>query len=130
MRRLLDAHWVNNHAAYRCRHGFRSARSTAPDRPRVVYIHESKAIRQAALWLGMSHANPHAVIEALLEQDVQITCAIGGTLTIHGISPTGTLNPVASIPRQRLAAKPPPNDCINFAEYLWGLTCPTSFPLI
>jgi DNA invertase Pin-like site-specific DNA recombinase len=105
--RVLDAHWVNQHAAYRCRHGHRSATSTDPNRPRIVYIHQSKAISQLAQWLGVPRLDPHAVVEALLEHDAQVTCAIGGNLTISRIFPTFTADPVASIPRQRLAAETP-----------------------
>jgi len=32
--RLMDAHWVNRRAGYRCRHGHNSARPTSPGRPR------------------------------------------------------------------------------------------------
>jgi Recombinase/Recombinase zinc beta ribbon domain len=105
--RILDAHWVNKHAAYRCRHGHRSASPARAAQPRIVYIHETKAIIQLTKMLGIPHTDPHAIVEALLEHDAQVTCGIGGTLTIHGISPAGTVNPVASIPRQRLAAETP-----------------------
>jgi hypothetical protein len=57
--------------------------------------------------LGIPHTYPHAVVEALLEHDAQVTCAIGGTLSITGIYPAMTTNPVASIPRQRRAAENP-----------------------
>ena len=38
--RRMDAHWVNNRAGYRCRHGHSSARRATPDRPRNLYVRE------------------------------------------------------------------------------------------
>ena len=38
--RLMDAHWVNGRAGYRCRHGHSSARPTLPDRTRNLYVRE------------------------------------------------------------------------------------------
>ncbi|MCT2277883.1 MULTISPECIES: recombinase family protein [Micromonospora] len=107
--RILDSHWVNSHAAYRCRHGFRSAVPAGTTRPRIVYIHEAKAIRQLAEHLGMPHTDPHAVVDALLEHDALVSCAIGGALGIHSIpTPTPTYRPQA-IPHQRRTAETPPN---------------------
>ncbi|WP_404825623.1 recombinase zinc beta ribbon domain-containing protein [Plantactinospora soyae] len=47
--RMMDSHWVNNHASYRCRHGNRSSTPTGPGRPRNVYIHEARAIARIAV---------------------------------------------------------------------------------
>jgi site-specific DNA recombinase len=38
--RRMDAHWVNNRAGYRCRHGHTSAQRANPDRPKNVYVRE------------------------------------------------------------------------------------------
>jgi site-specific DNA recombinase len=38
--RLMDAHWVNGRAGYRCRHGHSSARPTLPDRTRNLCVRE------------------------------------------------------------------------------------------
>ena len=38
--RRMDAHWVNNRADYRCRHGHTSAQEASPDRPKNLYVRE------------------------------------------------------------------------------------------
>ncbi|OLF05308.1 hypothetical protein BU204_37200 [Actinophytocola xanthii] len=38
--RRMDAHWVNNRAGYRCRHGHTSAQEATPDRPKNLYVRE------------------------------------------------------------------------------------------
>ncbi|MBV9920085.1 MAG: recombinase family protein [Pseudonocardia sp.] len=42
--RRMDAHWVNDRAGYRCRHGHNSARRVTPERPRNLYIREDTLI--------------------------------------------------------------------------------------
>jgi hypothetical protein len=42
----MDAHWVNDRAGYRCRHGHNSARRTIPDRPRNLYVREDTLIAE------------------------------------------------------------------------------------
>jgi hypothetical protein len=44
--RRMDAHWVNDRAGYRCRHGHNSARRTIPDRPRNLYVREDRLIAE------------------------------------------------------------------------------------
>ncbi|ROO60489.1 resolvase-like protein [Micromonospora sp. Llam0] len=105
--RTLDAHWVNKHAAYRCRHGHRTTAADGVTRPRNVYIHEAKAIRQLAQRLGIPAADPNAVVAALLEHDVHVTCAIGGTLTVMDIPTRSAIHRPAAIPHQRRAAENP-----------------------
>ncbi|WSA89980.1 recombinase family protein [Micromonospora sp. NBC_01796] len=105
--RILDAHWVNKHPAYRCRHGHRNATADGTARPRNVYIHEAKAIKQVAQWLGIPAADPDTVVAALLEHNVHVTCAIGGTLTItENLTRAATHRPPA-IPHQRRAEETP-----------------------
>lgn len=36
----MDAHWVNNRAGYRCRHGHTSAQRAVPERAKNLYIRE------------------------------------------------------------------------------------------
>ncbi|GIH20076.1 recombinase family protein [Rugosimonospora africana] len=107
--RILDSHWLHHHAAYRCRHGSRTRAADTPDaqRPRTVYIHESKAIEQLADWLGVSADNPHGVVDAMLEHDAQVSCMIGGTLTIKGASTRAARNPATAILHQCLPAEAP-----------------------
>jgi site-specific DNA recombinase len=38
--RRMDAHWVNNRAGYRCRHGHTSAQQAVPDRAKNLYVRE------------------------------------------------------------------------------------------
>jgi DNA invertase Pin-like site-specific DNA recombinase len=38
--RRMDAHWVNNRAGYRCRHGYTSAQQAVPDRAKNLYVRE------------------------------------------------------------------------------------------
>jgi hypothetical protein len=42
--RRMDAHWVNDRAGYRCRHGHNSARRATPDRLRNLYVREDLLI--------------------------------------------------------------------------------------
>ncbi|MFY1692975.1 recombinase family protein [Plantactinospora sp. WMMB782] len=105
--RILDAHWVNKHAAYRCRHGHRTATASERSQPRNVYIHEARAIKQVAQWLGIPASDPHAVTVALLEHNVHVTCAIGGTLTITEVSTLAATHRAPGIPYQRRAAETP-----------------------
>lgn len=44
--RRMDAHWVNNRAGYRCRHGHNSARRTIQDRPRNLYVREDSLLTE------------------------------------------------------------------------------------
>jgi hypothetical protein len=125
--RILDSHWVHSHAAYRCRHGSRTRATTTtsdPQRPRTVYIHQTKAIEQLADWLGISADNPHAVVDALLEHDAQVSCMIGGTLSISRATTAPAKIPVEAIPHQRRPAETPPNALIDHETHPWGLTCP------
>ena len=105
--RILDSHWVNKHAAYRCRHGHRTAAADDAPRPRNVYIHEAKAITQLAEWLGVPATDPHAVTDALLEHDLHVTCAIGGTLTITEIPARVPAHRASAVPHQRRTAVTP-----------------------
>ncbi len=38
--RRMDAHWVNDRAGYRCRHGHTSAKTRTPDEPGNLYVRE------------------------------------------------------------------------------------------
>jgi site-specific DNA recombinase len=38
--RRMDAHWVNNRAGYRCRHGHTSVQRATPDRAKNLYVRE------------------------------------------------------------------------------------------
>lgn len=38
--RLMDAHWVNGRAGYRCRHGYNSARPAPSGRLKNLYVRE------------------------------------------------------------------------------------------
>lgn len=107
MRTVPRRHWVNKHAAYRCRHGHRTASTGDAPRPRNVYIHEAKAITQLAEWIGIPAADPHTVTDALLEHELHVTCAIGGTLTITKISDAATAHRLPAIPHQRRTAETP-----------------------
>jgi site-specific DNA recombinase len=44
--RRMDAHWVNDRAGYRCRHGHNSAQRTIQDRPRNLYVREDTLIAE------------------------------------------------------------------------------------
>jgi hypothetical protein len=103
--RILDSHWVNNHAAYRCRHGVRGA--IPEGKPRIVYIHERKAIAQLAAQLDFQQECGQRVSERLLEHDVLVTCGVGGTIKLQPLPPATRAHLAASIPQQRLAAETP-----------------------
>jgi hypothetical protein len=96
---------VNNHAAYRCRHG---ARGAIPEgKPRIVYVHERKVIAQLADQLEIPHEMPEVVSERVLEYDALVSCAIGGLVTLHLLPPTNGRHSTTAIPYQRLAAEIP-----------------------
>jgi hypothetical protein len=42
--RLMDAHWVNGRAGYRCRHGHTGARPAPPDRVKKLYVREDTLV--------------------------------------------------------------------------------------
>jgi hypothetical protein len=44
--RRMDAHWVNDRAGYRCRHGYNSARRAIPNRPQNLYVREDRLIAE------------------------------------------------------------------------------------
>ncbi|MEV6524551.1 recombinase family protein [Longispora sp. NPDC051575] len=98
--RVLDSHWVHNHAGYRCRHGRRSTEASRPGWSRNVYVHERKAIEQLAEQLGMGHADPDAVIHYILENDALISCEAGGTVTLNEACQPIAQHPAAAIPAQ------------------------------
>ena len=54
-RRRMDAHWVNDRAGYRRRHGHHSARRATPDRPRNLYVRED---------LMLAELVQHALVDA------------------------------------------------------------------
>jgi hypothetical protein len=66
-----------------------------------------QAITQLAEWIGIPAADPHTVTDALLEHELHVTCAIGGTLTITQISEAATAHRLPAIPHQRRAAETP-----------------------
>jgi hypothetical protein len=51
--RLMDAHWVNGRAGYRCRHGHSSARPGPADRLRNLYVREDTLLIELAQRLNM-----------------------------------------------------------------------------
>jgi len=42
--RALDAHWVHDHAGYRCRHGHTSTRIPGQDRARNIYVRQDRVL--------------------------------------------------------------------------------------
>lgn len=55
--RLMDAHWVNGRAGYRCRHGHNSARPAPPDRPLNLYVREDRLLVELAQRLKVEGNN-------------------------------------------------------------------------
>lgn len=55
--RLMDAHWVNGRAGYRCRHGHNSARPASTGRPRNLYVREDKLLVELAQRLKVDGDN-------------------------------------------------------------------------
>ena len=98
--RALDSHWVNHHAAYRCRHGRRGNPATGPKRPRSTYVHERNAINQIAAQLGLPCV-PTAVAHHMREHDLLAYCDIGGEISTQ----PAAIKP-ATIPQQRQAPEP------------------------
>jgi hypothetical protein len=86
--RIMDSHWVNNHAGYRCRHGNRSATPADSGQPRNVYVHEDKVITHAAAQLGMATNGSQAIVNYLRAHNIIITCAAGGAVTLDHILTT------------------------------------------
>jgi site-specific DNA recombinase len=57
--RRLESCWANNRAAYRCRHGYSSASTPDPARPRNLYIREDRILPHlAALHILMTSTEP------------------------------------------------------------------------
>jgi hypothetical protein len=104
--RMMDSHWVNNHAGYRCRHGNRSAGPAGSGRPRNVYVHEEKAIRGIATQLDMSSTSPEAIADHLREHYMIVTCGVGGVVTLEA-SPNIDEGDLVSIPLPRVPAETP-----------------------
>jgi site-specific DNA recombinase len=59
---LMDAHWVNGRAGYRCRHGHNSARPAPPGRPRNLYVREDTLVAGLARQL-------------MVDRDERVPCA-------------------------------------------------------
>jgi site-specific DNA recombinase len=98
--RMMDSHWVNNHASYRCRHGNRSTTPAGPGRPRNVYIHEAKAIVGIAAQLRIPDSSPQAVADYLRIHGLIVTCAAGGHVVLeHGL--TAAAGMTTPVPRPR-----------------------------
>ncbi|MCY7343481.1 MAG: recombinase family protein [Pseudonocardia sp.] len=67
--RLMDAHWVNGRAGYRCRHGHNSARPALPGRPGNLYVREDKLLVELVQRLkvdGEDRASPGSGVVAHL----------------------------------------------------------------
>jgi site-specific DNA recombinase len=55
--RLMDAHWVNGRAGYRCRHGHNSASPPPPQRLRNLHVREDKVLIELARRLEVDGDN-------------------------------------------------------------------------
>lgn len=75
--RLLESCWSNGRAAYRCRHGHRSADAPDPARPRNSYIREDQILPQLPaldiLMRGQPAATAVEVIGRLRASGTSIT---------------------------------------------------------
>jgi hypothetical protein len=53
--RRMDAHWVNDRAGYRCRHGHTSAQSPTLDRPKNLYFREDHILVSLPVGIAALH---------------------------------------------------------------------------
>lgn len=73
--RLMDAHWVNGRASYRCRHGHNSARPAPPGRPKNLYVREDHLLgelTQRLLIEGDAYASDALAAVALLRSQAMV----------------------------------------------------------
>jgi DNA invertase Pin-like site-specific DNA recombinase len=78
--RLLDSHWVYRSPGYRCRHGHTSAHSSAPGRPKNLYVRQDTAIAYAADKLGRADETSEQIANELRATDTIIICTPTGML--------------------------------------------------
>jgi site-specific DNA recombinase len=73
--RLMDDHWVNGRAGYRCRHGHTSARPAPPGRPKNLYVREDHLLgelTQRLLVEGDAYASDALAAVALLRSQSMV----------------------------------------------------------
>jgi hypothetical protein len=74
--RRMDAHWVNDRPGYRCRHGHSSAKRTAVDHPKNLYLREDQALAQLATELSDARGSrdPRELARFLRSSQMMIVC--------------------------------------------------------
>ncbi|MGI5132520.1 recombinase family protein [Pseudonocardia sp. CA-107938] len=75
--RRMDAHWVHGRAAYRCRHGHRSASARSADQVENTYVREDKVLDRLAVQLAADDrstgpASPRAIVEFMRSNNMVI----------------------------------------------------------
>jgi hypothetical protein len=71
----MDSHWVHGRPGYRCRHGHTSAKPTAPDRPKTLYLRQDRILARVSADLKhVERLEPAALADYLRMHNVAILC--------------------------------------------------------
>lgn len=83
--RLVDAHWVNGRAGYRCRHGASSARPAVRGRVPNLYVREDALVVAVTRHLSAGDEDLHAMeaVDHLRSQDAMIVHDRTGSTVVH-----------------------------------------------
>ena len=86
--RRLESAWSNGKPAYRCRHGYTSATSPGPDRPKNVYVREDKILPRLAA-LAILHAADQHTKQGHTQNDARVTAPVNVAELIDRLRETG-----------------------------------------
>jgi len=77
----MEAHWINDRAGYRCRHGQTSSRSREPGRAKIRYVREDRLLADLAQRYGLT-GTPRDIVAETRARNITIICeATGWTVT-------------------------------------------------
>ncbi|MET9226158.1 recombinase family protein [Lentzea sp. NPDC003310] len=73
--RRMDAHWVHDRPAYRCRHGYNSASTRPADKPANTYVREDVVLQKLPKMLTERGHNPESDLTAqLYDLQLEVIC--------------------------------------------------------
>jgi site-specific DNA recombinase len=86
--RPLESAWSNGKPAYRCRHGYTSATSPDPDRPKNVYVREDKILPRLAA-LAILHTGDQHTKHGHKQSDARVIAPVDAAGLIDRLRLTG-----------------------------------------
>ncbi|WP_026414117.1 zinc ribbon domain-containing protein [Actinomadura oligospora] len=86
--RRMDAHWVNDHPGYRCRHGHNSAKPRPSHRPRNLYIREDRMLTALGEHLP---GRPPEIADHLRDELLTIVCDTATWTLAHADNAQGPI---------------------------------------